>query len=118
MKERDFEQTEKGFTKRTISELGEQMEESTFENLIREAAQESLKIILQKARNASFEFKEKLLFLGMLTAVADGSVAESEKRMLAESLKLLGITKERYNQIAKKAILAIRAKRATERESE
>ena len=118
LREDNFEQSERDFLKKTVADLGEQLEERVFDGLLRQATKETLQSILVNAKEKPEQFKEKLLFLGMLTAAADGHVGDNEKKLLAQSMSLLDISKQRYREIAKEASLALRARKAMENGSE
>lgn len=108
-----FEKAEKQFVRQVVQRTGEVMTESEFHELITEASRKSLKDILSAVGEQSEQFREKLLLLAMLVAARDGSVDAGEKRALAQSLPLLGISKETYARIAKHAMARIRDKSTT-----
>jgi hypothetical protein len=60
-------------------------------------------VLLAETENYPRDFKEKLLLMGMLMAAADKSVDLWEKRILVDTMTHLGISKERYAEIAREA---------------
>ena len=58
------------------------------------------------------EFRERLLLLGMLTAGADNRIDVKEKKLLAQSLSILRISKKRYSEISREALAIIKRDQA------
>ncbi len=101
--EASFDVTEKLFIRRVAREEGEHLTEDVFQELIKEVWDQSTSTVLAEAENYPREYKEKLLLMGMLMAAADKSVNLWEKRILVDTMTQLGVSKERYGEIAQEA---------------
>lgn len=97
------------FIRQAVRKLGEVVAEKDLLELVTEASQQSLKDILAHAKELPERFRHKLLFMAMVAATMDGSVDTGEKKAFAESFQLLGISKEKYAQIANKVMAKVRA---------
>lgn len=106
-----FDPAEKRFLVKAVEKLGEKLDADQYRELAKEAIDESVEDILSGLEDQTTSFKEHLLFLGMLAAAADGSVDATEKRVLAESLGYLGITKQRYAAISRDALAVLKSGR-------
>ncbi|GEM_PF-2748 len=104
-----FAESEKRFIQRAVEGIHEAMSADQFNELIAEASQESLDRILSSIEKKPAAFREKLLYLAILAATADGTVALQERKILAESLPLLGISRDRYEEIAEDVVAESRA---------
>ncbi len=109
--DRSFDESEKKLLVHAVRDLGEELTNDQFKELAGEASKQSLADLLAGIKDQTTGFKERLLFLGMLSAAADGSVDPSEKKLLAESIDQLGITKQRYAQISQEALKVIKARK-------
>ncbi len=67
-----------------------------------------METILKGITRESVLFSERLLLSGMLLAAVDGRVVTIEKKLLAQASQLLGISRERYSEIAKDAVHLIK----------
>jgi tellurite resistance protein len=102
---------DKQFIGQVLSQIGESMTQPQFEQLAADATREPLTAILKPVENQTELFKERLLLAGMLVTATDGHVEKIEKKMLAQSLPALNVSRERYSEIAKDALTLIRAGR-------
>jgi tellurite resistance protein len=107
----EFTDQEKRFIAKILSEAGESLTQSQFEQLTAEATRESLATILQPMLHQSDRAKEKTLLAGMLLSASDGRVEKIEKKVLAQALPVLGISQARYSEIAQDALTLIRSGR-------
>lgn len=106
-----FTDEEKQFIAKVLSQTGESITQSQFEHLTAEAARESLETILRPMEHQAEPSKERLLLAGMLLSASDGHVEKIEKKVLAQALPVLGISRARYSEIAKDALSLIRSGR-------
>lgn len=106
-----FDEAEKQFIRRAVKDRGESISKEHLQELAEEVSAQPLKWILGDLGTKSKEFRERLLFLGILAAASDCQVDKQEKRILAEALSLLAISKQRYSELAAEAVLAIKAQR-------
>jgi|GEM_PF-2930575 len=104
-----FSDQERRAIARILEETGESLSQSQFERLVSEASRESLETILRAVEHQPTSFKERLLLTALLVTAADGKVEVVEKKLLAQALPFLSISRERYTEIAKGALAIIRA---------
>jgi hypothetical protein len=112
----EFTDAEKQFLAQAIDRLDQSLSPSQWERLVAEASQEPLESILKILEPQPTTFKENLCLSAMLLAASDRRVAVIEKKILAQALPFLGISRQRYSEIAKDAlsILKVRRPEATE----
>jgi hypothetical protein len=103
-----FDASEQQFVMKTLESLGETVSLEHLERLSDQASQQSLQTILSDSERLPVEFRERLLLLGMLTAGADNRIDVKEKKLLAQSLPILRISKKRYSEIAREALAIIK----------
>jgi hypothetical protein len=94
-----------------MERMGESLTEDQYHRLVSEASHESVEHILKPTAHESVVFREKLLLLAMLLSVADGQVNTIEKKLLAQALPFLGVSKQRYSEISGDALALIKARR-------
>ncbi|MBI5251724.1 MAG: hypothetical protein HY912_19705 [Desulfomonile tiedjei] len=108
----NFSDPERQLIAGMLESLGESISQSQFEYLVQEASKESLEVILNGVAHQPVLFKERLLLSGMLLSAADKRVDTIEKKLLAQASQLLGISRERYSEIAKDALYLIKVRNA------
>ena len=109
----DLRDEEKIMISQTLEHLGQSLSESQCERLAAEASRESVPEILKPVADQPAIFKEKLLLLAMLATAADGRIETIEKKLLAQTAPLLGISKQRFSEIGKDAAVLIKTRRAS-----
>ncbi len=112
-----FGDEEKILIAQTVDHMGETVSESQFERLVAEASKESVQTILEAVTHQPVMFKEKLLLLAMLVTAADGRIETIEKKLLAQAAPLLGISRQRFSEIAKDAVSLMKTRKASLAES-
>jgi hypothetical protein len=110
--EGNFGDLERQLIFQVLESTGEAVSQSQFERLAQQASREPLEVILKPILHQPTLFTEKLLLSGMLLTGVDGQVVTIEKKLLLQSCHLLGISRERYSEIAKDAVHLIKARRA------
>ncbi len=106
-----LDKRERKFVRQVVADGSETMSDEEFNTLLSETSKQSLDTILADVKTRSTVFRENLLFLAMICAAVDGSVDPQEKHVLARCVTLLGLTREKYSEIAKKALSAIKRRR-------
>lgn len=109
----DLRDAEKIMIAQTLEHMGECLSPSQFERLAAEASKESIPEILKPVMDEPALFKEKLLLLAMLATAADGRVETIEKKLLAQTAPLLDISKQRFSEIAKDAMVLIKTRQTS-----
>ncbi len=108
-----FGDEEKILIAQTLEHMGESVSESQFERIAADASKESVETILAVVTHQPVAFKEKLLLLAMLVTAADGRIETIEKKLLAQAAPLLGISRQRFSEIAKDAVSLIKTRKAS-----
>lgn len=106
-----FDKREREFVRQVIRDRGETMSDEELDALVSETSNQSVNTILADVKTRSTAFRENLLFLAMVCSTVDGSVDLKEKHVLTQCVTLLGLTREKYSEIAGKALSAIKRKR-------
>jgi tellurite resistance protein len=112
-----FGDEEKTLIAQTLAHMGESVSESQFERLVAESTKESIETILEVVTHQPVMYKEKLLLLAMLVTAADGRVETIEKKLLAQAAPLLGISRQRFSEIAKDAVSLMKTRKTSLAES-
>ena len=108
----EFTDAEKQFLVQAIDRLDQSLSPSQWERLVAEASQEPLESILKILEPQPMTFKENLCLSAMLLAASDTQVAVIEKKILAQALPFLGISRQRYSEIAKDALAILKVRRS------
>jgi tellurite resistance protein len=110
--EGNFSDLEKQLIFQVLQSVGETVSQSHFERLAQQASREPLDVILSSVSHQPASFREKLLLSGMLLTGVDGRVDTIEKKLLVQSCQLLGISRQRYSEIARDAVHLIKTRKA------
>lgn len=106
-----FDEAERRFIKRTVKDRGEAVSDTHLEELASEVSRKPLESVLGNIENMPVDFREHLVFLGIITVASDRVIDPQEKKLLSEALSLLGISRERYSELATEAMLAMKTAR-------
>jgi uncharacterized tellurite resistance protein B-like protein len=109
----DLRDEEKIMIAQTLEHMGESLSESQCERLAAEASRESIPEILKAIADQPVIFREKLLLLAMLATAADGRIETIEKKLLAQTAPVLGISKQRFSEIGKDAVVLIKTRQSS-----
>jgi hypothetical protein len=104
-----FNEREREFVRQVVGDASETMSDEEFNALVSETSNQSVDTILADVKTRSTAFRENLLLLAMVCSAVDGSVDLKEKHVLARCVTLLGLTREKYSEIAKKALSVIKS---------
>ncbi|MBI5569598.1 MAG: hypothetical protein HY914_06590 [Desulfomonile tiedjei] len=106
----EFSDAEKQLLAQVVDRFGEPISPSQWEKLVAEASREPLESILKTLEHQPMNFKENLCLSAMLLAASDRHVDVIEKKILAQALPFLRISRERYSEIAKDAVSILKTR--------